>query len=121
MILREDMDKILGEDFYVIVNRNSIVRYLQNVKALSFLPTKTLEWLAEACTKLKYQEKNEIVFSTSDHIKSDRSFYLVFKGSLELHAKDSIPNEEPTFHEILKPGDHFGEHSFFMGGENNTS
>ena len=86
-ILREDILRVFGEDLYNITNKNMVVSHLQKVQALAFLPSKNLEWLAEAFTKQKYQEANQIVFSSQSHQSVERNFYMVTKGSIELHFK----------------------------------
>lgn len=63
-ILRVDLLRVFGEDLYHIANKNMVVSHLQRVQALAFLPSKNLEWLAEAFTKQKYQEANQTVFSS---------------------------------------------------------
>ena len=63
-ILREDLLRVFGEDLYHIANKNMVVSHLQRVQALAFLPSKNLEWLAEAFTKQKYLEANQTVFSS---------------------------------------------------------
>lgn len=62
--MREDVERVLGEELHQIVNKNMIIGHISKMKALSFLPRKKLEWLAEAFSKHKFQNKNEIVFST---------------------------------------------------------
>ncbi|TNV85759.1 hypothetical protein FGO68_gene15857 [Halteria grandinella] len=98
-------DSIFGEDFYSVVQKNTIIRYLQKIPAFSFLPFSKLEWISEAFHKQKFLNGNETLFSQDQQTDSRQAaLYIIHSGSVDLFV-----NHGQTKVSTLGIGSYFGE------------
>ena len=97
------IEHIIGEEFYQIVQKNSIITYLQKIPLFSFLPFTKLEWVSEAFSKQKFRENQTIINQDSQ----GTSFFVIHKGEVDIF----IQNKKIT---TLSKGDYFEEKSLLL-------